>query len=186
VARKRRIDYGGAIQHVAVNGNNRQPMFVDDVDRMNLIVLLRSTAERYQWQVWSYCQMDTHWHMLVRTPGTLSSGMQRLNTCYSHSFNKRHGRSGHSLRHKFMSVPVETEAHLRELSRYIPLNPVRAGLASHPLDWAWSSYHEQLAPDDSPDWMDAGWSARIHGSVERFRCYVDAGLLEPAPAELTP
>ncbi|HEX2587507.1 MAG TPA: transposase [Gaiellales bacterium] len=183
--RKPRIDYGGAIQHVAVNGNNHQVMFLHDRDRWELLGLLRTTAERYGWHVLAYCLMDTHWHLLVRTPKTLSVGMQRLNSVYSRSFNLRHGRSGHSIRHRFMSVPVETEAHLRELSRYIPLNPVRAGLASHPLDWPWSSYHEQLAPDDSPDWMDAGWSARIHGGVDHFRAYVDAGLLDRA-VELTP
>ena len=183
--RKRRIDYGGAIQHVAVNGNNRQDMFLDEHDRFALLALLRHNAERYGWRVRSYCLMNTHWHLLVRTPQTLSVGMQRLNSQYSRGFNDRHGRSGHSIRHRFVSVPVETEAHLRELSRYIPLNPIRAGLASHPLDWPWSSYHEQVNPDDAPDWMDAGWSARLHGGVDSFRDYVDAGVLHGA-AVVTP
>src|SRR4051794_20620724 len=167
--RKRRIDYGGAIQHVAVNGNNRQLLFLTDDDRFGALSLLRGTAERYGWQVLSYCLMDTHWHLLVRTPNTLSVGMQRLNSVYSRGFNVRHGRSGHSIRHRFMSVPVETEAHLRELSRYIPLNPVRAGLASHPLDWPWSSYHEQLAPEDSPDWVGAAGAGGGRGDVDPFR-----------------
>jgi len=51
-------------------------------------------------------------------------------------------------------------------------------LATHPLDWPWSSYHEQMNPEDAPGWMDAGWSARLHGSVDRYRDYVDAGLLD--------
>jgi REP element-mobilizing transposase RayT len=176
VPRKPRIDYDGAIQHVAVNGNNHQSLFIDAIDRMNVIGLLRGTAERYRWQVLSYCLMDTHWHMLVRTPCTLSRGMQRLNTCYSQSFNRRHGRSGHSIRHKFMSVPVQTDAHLRELTRYLPLNPVRAGLASHPEDWPWSSYRAEIGLEDAPSWMDASWGARLHGSVDRFRAYVAAGM----------
>jgi hypothetical protein len=53
--------------------------------------------------------------------------MRRLNSCYSLGFNRRHGRSGHSIRHRFMSVAVEDESHLFELTRYLPLNPVRGG-----------------------------------------------------------
>src|SRR6478752_4814657 len=112
-----RVDYAGAIQHVAVNGNNRQPMFLDARDRYLCLILLGETAERYGWDVLSYCLMDTHWHLLLRTPEpTLSSGMQRMNTCYSQEFNRRHGRSGHSIRHRFMSVAVKDEAHLFELN----------------------------------------------------------------------
>src|SRR6476469_537301 len=128
-----RVDYAGAIQHVAVNGNNRQPMFLDARDRYLCLILLGQTAERYGWDVLSYCLMDTHWHVLVRTPErNLSAGMQRMNTCYSQGFNRRHGRSGHSIRHRFMSVAVEDEAHLFELTRYLPLNPVHGGLIRHP------------------------------------------------------
>jgi putative transposase len=180
VSRKPRVDYYGAIQHVAVNGNNRQQMFLDEFDRDALIDMLRDTAERYAWEVWSYCLMDTHWHLLVRSPGTLSRGMQRLNSFYSHTFNKRHARSGHSIRHKFMSVHVQHDNHLLELTRYIPLNPVRAGLASHPEDWPWSSYHQELRPQDAPSWLHADWSSTLHGSVERLRRYVDEGMTATA------
>jgi putative transposase len=178
--RKPRIDYAGAIQHVAVNGNNRQSIFVDDLDRIALLTTLRVTAERYAWEVWSYCLMDTHWHLLVRTPRTLSAGMQRLNSFYSHTYNKRHARSGHSLRHKFMSVPVEDENHLLELTRYIPLNPVRAGLAGHPEDWRWSSYRKEINIEGAPPWLHAGWSAALHGSVRSLRAFVEAGMAESA------
>jgi putative transposase len=180
VPRRPRIDYAEAIQHVAVNGNNRQSMFLDAVDRLELLRLLPETAERYGWEILSYCLMDTHWHLLVRTPKTLSIGMQRLNSQFSRRFNVRHGRSGHSIRHRFMSVPVETEAHLHELSRYIPLNPVRAGLIGHPADWAWSSYREQIGLEPPTDWLTTGWATRLHGSVAAYRAFVENAPIEPA------
>ena len=97
---KPRVSYAGAVQHVAVNGNNRQPMFLSDADRRHCLSLLGECADRYGWEVLSYCLMDTHWHLLVRTPEpTLSNGMRRLNSCYSQAFNRRHDRSGHSIRH---------------------------------------------------------------------------------------
>src|SRR3954447_26881973 len=173
------MDYHGALQHVAVNGNNNQPMFFDPVDRDAVLRLLRESAEIYRWDVLAYCLMDTHWHLLVRTPKTLSRGMQRLNAAYSRRFNARHGQSGHSIRHRFMSVPVETDVPLRELTRFLPLNPVRAGLAPTAELWPWSSYRHELDPDDAPDSLRSAWSLDIHGSVKRLRAYVEAGGRDP-------
>jgi len=154
-------------------------MFLDPVDRALVIRLLRESAELYRWDVLSYCLMDTHWHLLVRTPKTLSRGMQRLNAMYARRFNARHGRSGHSIRHRFMSVPVETDVHLRELTRYLPLNPVRAGLAPTAELWPWSSYRHELDPEDAPGWLRSSWSLDIHGSPDRLRSYVEAGSRDP-------
>jgi putative transposase len=178
--RRPRIDYPGAIHHVAVNGNNRQVMFLDDDDRRHCLSLLGESVHRYGWKLWAYCLMDTHWHMVVRTPDkNLSQGMRRLNSCYSNGFNARHARSGHSIRHKFMSVPVETSGHLRELTRYLPLNPVRAGLAVIPEAWRWSSYRCELGITAPPPWLEEGWGRTLHGSVERLRAYVAEGMAEP-------
>ncbi len=182
-----RRDYAGAIQHIAVNGNNRQPLFVTDADRRYCLALLGDTAERYGWDVWSYCLMDTHWHLVMRTPErTLTQGMRRLNSCYARVFNSNHERSGHSIRHRFMSVPVEDSGHLRELTRYLPLNPVRGGLVRHPEAWKWSSYRIELGvAQDQPSWLRIGWACALHGSAKDYRAYVNAGMAEPG-AQWTP
>jgi REP element-mobilizing transposase RayT len=177
MSRARRIEYPEAIQHVAVNANNREALFRDDDDRRLCLALLASTAIRYGWDVWAYCLMDTHWHALIRTPEpTLSSGMQRMNSLYSRVFNSRHGRSGHSIRHRFMSVPVVDQGHLTELTRYLPLNPVRGGLVSHPDHWHWSSYRAEIGLAARPIWLRTDWATRLHGSLDGLRRYVDAGI----------
>src|SRR5947208_688330 len=137
--------------------------------------------------------MDTHWHAIIGTPlGNLPAGMQRMNTAYSRMFNNRHQRSGHSIRHRYMSVPVEDNNHLLELSRYIPLNPVRAGLASHPEDWRWSSHRAELGLVPSPAWLESGWLTDLHARGGRFpassrkawRSRAPSG--RPAPTRLLP
>jgi putative transposase len=177
---KPRVEYEGAIQHVATTANNRAQLFLNDIDRRFYLALLGETAIRYGWQVLSYCLMGTHWHAVIRTPQTtLSRGMRRLNSCYSRTFNDAHGRSGHSIRHRFMSIPVEDANHQLELTRYLPLNPVRGGLASHPEDWPWSSYRMELGFTKAPPWLYLGWATTIHGSVTAHRDYVNAGMAEP-------
>jgi putative transposase len=186
VPRKSRIEYEGAIHHVAVNGNNRQSMFATDTDRRNCLALLGETADRYQWDVLAYCLMDTHWHAVVRTrEKTLTRGMRRLNSCYSRTFNAAHSRSGHSIRHRFMSVPVEQTGHLLELTRYLPLNPVRAGLVAHPEAWRWSSYRSELGITPPPTWLKHGWARDLHGSILALRRFVAEGMAEPG-ARWTP
>jgi putative transposase len=186
MGRAPRETFAGALHHIAVNGNNRQPMFVSDDDRSLCIGLLSTSAVKYGWDVKSYCLMDTHWHALIRTPEpNISAGMRRLNTAFSRHFNIRHGRSGHSIRHRFMSVIIENETHLFELTRYIPLNPVRGGLVTHPEDWRWSSYRAEIGLAPRPGWIDTAWALRLHGSVDALRRFVNAGMAEPG-AQWTP
>ncbi len=162
-------------------------MFVSDADRLACLALLASTAQRYRWQVFSYCLMDTHWHALIHTPiQNLSHGMQRLNSLYSRTFNVLHRRSGHAIRHRYMSVPVEDGPHLLELSRYLPLNPVRGGLVSHPEDWQWSSHRAQVGMIASPPWLDSRWLADLHGSRHALRQFVAEGMASRPDAPWAP
>jgi hypothetical protein len=66
--------------------------------------------------------------------------MHWLNGCYAQWFNRRHGFKGHLFEDRFHAEPVESESHLLEATRYVPLNPVRAGICDHPGEWRWSSY----------------------------------------------
>jgi hypothetical protein len=84
-----------------------------------------------------------------------------------------------------MSVAVEDEAHLFELTRYLPLNPVRGGVIRHPEAWIWSSYRSELGVVPAPTWLHARWSVELHGSPGHLRRFVAAGMAEPG-ARWTP
>jgi len=66
--------------------------------------------------------------------------MRQLNGVYTQKYNGRHDRVGHLFQGRYKALVVEKDAYLLELSRYIALNPVRAGMVSSPEDWPWSSY----------------------------------------------
>jgi REP-associated tyrosine transposase len=82
--------------------------------------------------------------ILLRTGATpLSTVMRRLMTGYAVTFNIRHRRSGHLFQNRYKSVVCEEENYLLELTRYIHLNPLRAGLVEdlNALDkYPWSGH----------------------------------------------
>ena len=95
----------------------------------------------YGWRLYAFVLMDNHEHLYVQTPrANLSAGMQFLNGSYTSYFNGRHRRVGHLFQGRYRAQLVEDQGHDLELSRYIHLNPCRAGLVTRPQQWRWSSY----------------------------------------------
>ena len=72
--------------------------------------------------------------------GNLSKGMRHLNGVYTQNFNRRHKRVGHVFQGRYKAILVEKDPYLLELSRYVVLNPVRAGMVNDVGEWPWSSY----------------------------------------------
>lgn len=152
MARPLRIEYAGALHHVMARGNGRGDVFVDDDDREAFLSEFARICERFDWLVWCYCLMGNHYHLLVETRRpTLSRGMRELNGVYTQRFNRRHGHVGHVFQGRFKSVLVDKDSYLLELSRYIVLNPVRAGLCARAEDWRWSSYCAVMGKAPTPD-----------------------------------
>jgi len=142
MARALRIQYDGAVFHVTSRGNERKPVFRDDLDRETFLEVLRTTNERHNWLCHAYCLMTNHYHLVIETvDGELSAGMRQLNGVYTQRFNRRRGRAGHLFQGRFKAIVIEKERHLLEVCRYVVLNPVRARLVKHPGEWTWSSYN---------------------------------------------
>ncbi len=122
-------------------GNAREAIYLDDGDRQSFLDSLVRACERFDWALWAYCLMDNHYHLLVETRRpTLSRGMREVNGVYTQGFNRRHRRGGHVLQGRFKAILVDRDSYLLEVSRYIVLNPVQAGMCDSAADWPWSSY----------------------------------------------
>ena len=135
-------------------GNAREDIFRNDADRLHFLLCLGAVCARFDWQVWAYCLMDNHYHLLVETRrATLSRGMREVNGVYTQAFNRRHHRVGHVLQGRYKAVLVQKDSYLLELSRYVVLNPVRARLCSGAGDWAWSSYPAIMGKVPAADWL---------------------------------
>lgn len=137
-----RICFEGAIYHVLQRGTAKCNIFLDDVDRWHLLKLFLDAKKRFGFIVHCYALMMNHFHITIETPNTVSISkiMQTTAGGYAMYFNKRHGRVGHLFQGRFKDIIVEKDAYLLGLSRYIHLNPVKAGIVDLPEKYRWTSY----------------------------------------------
>ncbi|MBN0989878.1 transposase [Amphritea pacifica] len=143
MARLPRAALPGIPQHVTQRGNNRQACFFAEEDYAVYLDRLKHYAEQYQVLVDAYVLMTNHVHLLL-TPKTkegVSCLMQALGRYYVRYINQSYRRSGTLWEGRFKSSLVDSENYFLIVSRYIELNPVRAGMVDFPADYRWSSYH---------------------------------------------
>ena len=156
--RPRRIQYEGAVYHVTSRGNERRKIVQDDSDRRLFVRLLAEMTDRFGLLCHAWVLMDNHYHLLLETPaGNLSAAMKHFNAVYTQKYNRRHERVGHLFQGRFKAIHVEKEAYLKELCRYVVLNPVRAGMVRRPEDWKWSSYRATAGLEKPEPWLPVGW-----------------------------
>jgi REP element-mobilizing transposase RayT len=154
MARSLRIEYPGAYYHITSRGNERKAIFSNKADRNSFLSYLKSAYLRYGAVIHVYCLMDNHYHLLLETPkGNLSKIMQHINGAYTTCYNVKHKRSGHLFQGRYKAILVEADAYAGELSRYIHLNPVRAGMVDMPEKYLWSSYRYYIGKKKKPNWL---------------------------------
>ena len=154
MARALRIQFPGAFYHVTSRGNEQKAVFKSVRDREKFLSYLESATERYGAVVHVYCLMGNHYHLLLETPlGNLSKIMQHINGAYTTYFNTKRGRSGHLFQGRYKAILVEADEYAKELSRYIHLNPVRAGMVKTPEEYQWSSCRYYTVERETPVWL---------------------------------
>lgn len=127
--------------HVIQRGIEQRPIFLHDEDRIQFLDTLARMKEKYHYRIYGYCLMDNHTHLIVDSNGSdISTVMKSINVSYAMYFNQKYRRSGHLFQDRFRSEVVDDDRYLLELSRYIHLNPVRAGMVKNAADYPWSSY----------------------------------------------
>jgi REP element-mobilizing transposase RayT len=159
----------------------------DDIDRQGFVDLLAAVIERSDWRCYAYCLMDNHYHLLIETPeADLSRGMPQLAGVYTQRFNRRHGRVGHLVQGRFKAILVDQQASLLELSRYVVLHPVRAGMVPSADRYRWSSYRVTAGRCRPPTWLQIDWvlaqfGRRRAAAHTRYRQFVREGVANASP-----
>jgi REP-associated tyrosine transposase len=186
MGRPLRVQVENGIYHVTMQATSDWPFFYDADDYIRFLRILEYVIERTGWKLHAYCLMTTHYHLVLTTPEpNLARGMHVLNGLYATTFNDRHGRKGHLKAARYGSKLIETEEYALEVSRYVPLNPVRAGITTVPERWPWSSYAATLGLRRRPSFLDDEWLLRLFSddpptAIAAYWAHVEAGLAEAA------
>lgn len=147
-----RIIATGYPHHVTQRGNNRATVFFDDEDRQTYLKLLAGYAQKQHLQIWAYCLMSNHIHLLAapETETALSRGIGLTNQMYTQYLNRKLNRSGRVWQNRFFSCVVESDQYLWAVARYIERNPLKVGLAVRAETYRWSSAKAHMTGTNDP------------------------------------
>lgn len=139
-ARERSIT---GIYHIMLRGINRQTIFKDSEDKKRLFQKLQYYKMVSNFELYGYCFMDNHIHLLIREKTeSISVFIKRISSSYVLWFNEKYERCGHLFQERFKSEAIENDSYLLTALRYIHQNPVKAGITKNVSGFPWSSYHE--------------------------------------------
>jgi putative transposase len=182
MSRPLRLEFPDALYHLTSRGDRREDIYEDDTDRRTFLDVLSSVIEQYNWTCYAYCLMSNHYHLLMQTPdANLSKGMRQLNGVYTQAYNRRHNKTGHLFQGRYKSILVDKDNYLLELSRYIVLNPVKAGMVKRVDQWKWSSYLETVGEASALEWLANDYLLSQFGiqrkaAIRKYKAFVQAGL----------
>jgi len=190
--RSARLDASGVLHHVIGRGIERRKVFLDDADRTDFLDRLAALAHGGALDVYAWTLMPNHFHLLCKTRlQPLSISMHRLLTGYAVNFNKRRRRHGHLFQNRFKSIVCQEDRYLKELVRYIHLNPLRAGLVKSLEALAGYPYcgHSALNGRVSRPWQDTDYVLAVFGETgslarRAYSCFVGAGIRAGRKPEL--
>jgi REP element-mobilizing transposase RayT len=191
--RKARIDAPGAVQHIIVRGIERKKIFRNNADRSNFLARLSTIVSETQTTCYAWALIPNHVHLLLRTGNIpIATVMRRLLTGYAVSFNLKYQRHGQLFQNRYKSILCQEDRYLKELVRYIHLNPLRANLLSDlkALDrFRWCG-HSAIMGKTARDWQDIEYVLKLFGNKianarRNYRVFVSKGIAEGKRYDLT-
>ncbi|MBI5449717.1 hypothetical protein HY948_05405 [Candidatus Gottesmanbacteria bacterium] len=145
----------------------------------------------------AYCLMPNHFHLLIQIKvpiaeikqdgrriasfWSVSEFMRRLCITYSHKFNRRSKREGVVFQGRFKIKHIPKDSDVLQVSRYIHMNPVIAGLVTKPEQWLFSDYHAYILPQDLPSHSVTNTDLLLsffNRSSQRYKEFVDGVISE--------
>ncbi len=199
--RKIKFEVGG-YYHIYIRGNNRQKIFLDERDQLryllltytgntigtihlsnhdtsNLGLLFKLDRREPLVAIGAYCLMPNHFHFIVHqiTQSAISGFMRGVCDGYAKAINKERSRSGHLFEGKYKMKQIVNDTYLVHLSRYIHLNPVRAGLVRLPQNWGHSSCQAYYGMREDP-MVSTQAVLEQFGSTKDYKKFVEEYVAE--------
>ncbi len=142
IARIEALDYP---HHVIQRGNRNQDTFFSNQDKAEYLKILKLQKELFGFEVWAYCLMENHVHLIVvpRKEGSMTQGIAETHRLYTRMINFRYGWRGYLWQGRFKSFAMD-KRYLFEAIKYVEMNPVKAKLKKKAEDYEYSSAHSHI------------------------------------------
>lgn len=174
---RRRVVEPNGIFHIVNRGNDKKVIFPEPVDYASFLVLLREARERYEVELYAYCLMPNHFHLLARVASLAAIAaymhfVQRAHACDLRACDRTRGH-GHIFQRRYWSKPVVGDGYLMTVMKYVEANPVRAGLVDSAAKWEWSSMWDRVTGErdilhPSPLWLPDDWPTIVTVPLQRI------------------
>lgn len=188
MARLARVIAVGHPHHVLQRGNRRQKVFFKDSDKEKYLEILNLQARLFELEIWAYCLMDNHVHLIVmpKTEDSLTKAISETHQLYTRMINFRENWRGYLWQGRFKSNPMD-ERYLYGAVRYVERNPVRAKIVKKAERYPWSSAKahvrgtkEKLLSDfylleEIDDWSKYLMEENDEKEIKLFRRSSDSG-----------
>jgi len=147
--------------HITQRGTNKSEIFIDIDDRSYFLKLLDEGLVKTQSELWAYCLMNNHFHLLITPDSSAGLGkcLHGATFRYAQYFNNKYRRRGRLWENRYFSCPVDKNEYLWAVVKYIEMNPVRAKIVENPEEWRWSSAQKHIKGRDNKD-------AKLHEWLE--------------------
>ena len=188
-----RLDAPGVLHHIMIRGIERRNIFRIKKDREDFLDRLSTLLPETQTSCYAWVLMSNHAHFLFRTGNVpLATLMRRLLTGHAVSFNRRHRRHGQLFQNRYKSIVCQEDIYLRELVRYIHLNPVRAGIVEDITQLNKYPYcgHSAILGIEDRIWQDVNtvlgyFGKTVKSARKSYLSYMESGFDQGHRDELT-
>ena len=186
MTRRTRLAVANLPHHIVQRGHNRQAVFASDADYLAYLSTLAEFRDELGVKVHAWCLMTNHVHLVI-DPGesrtNLGRLMKRLAGRHTRRINRLESKSGTAWEGRFKCSPIESSRYLLACTRYVELNPVRAGMVVDPGEFRWSSYRARMGLAD-PGMLDLdpcflALGPTLEAQRAAFREWVTAAGAEP-------
>jgi len=149
-------------------------------DRANYLKTVPRTPETRRVHIICQCLMPNHFHLLLKGAryNGISVFLSNISNSHARYFNVKHERVGGLFQGTFKSKEISDEGSLLQVSRYIHINPLPAGLAEKPEDYPHSSYQTWIEGKESSllsSGLISGWLKKF-GGTEKYKEFVEAKI----------
>lgn len=181
MVRPLRVQFPGAVYHIISKGIEGKDILCNDTEKQYFLKLLLDAKRFYKIKIYLYCFLSNHYHVSIETLlGNVSQVIHWINSTYTSWYNRLYERKGHLFQGRFKSILVDRDEYLLELSKYVHLNPVKAGIVKYPEDYKWSSYRAYIGLESST-FLDTNFILDLFGhhldsARMSYKKFVEAGI----------